>query len=70
MCEKCEEDKATISRAIDYLEKNLSRFVNENKVDFVIANAENASAGVVNLIRNIYPPLTTDTDGVMVEILD
>ena len=29
--------------AIDYLEKNLSRFVNENKVDFVIANAENAS---------------------------
>ena len=29
--------------AIDYLEKNLSRFVNDNKVDFVIANAENAS---------------------------
>ncbi len=29
--------------AIDYLEKKLSRFVNENKVDFVIANAENAS---------------------------
>ena len=28
--------------AIDYLEKNLSRFVNENKVDFVIANAEKA----------------------------
>ena len=29
--------------AIDYLEKNLSRFISENKVDFVIANGENAS---------------------------
>lgn len=29
--------------AIDYLEKNLTRFIKENKVDYVIANAENAS---------------------------
>ena len=29
--------------AIDYLGKNLSRFVRENKIDFVIANGENAS---------------------------
>ena len=29
--------------AIDYLEKNLTKFINENKIDFVIANGENAS---------------------------
>jgi len=29
--------------AIEYLSKNLSRFVRENRIDFVIANAENAS---------------------------
>ena len=29
--------------AIDYLSKNLSKFVRENKINFVIANAENAS---------------------------
>ena len=29
--------------AIDYLSKNLSKFISENKVDFVIANGENAS---------------------------
>lgn len=29
--------------AIDYLEKNLSKFINDNKIDFVIANGENAS---------------------------
>lgn len=29
--------------AIDYLEKNLSQFIHDNKVDFVIANGENAS---------------------------
>lgn len=31
------------SIAIEYLEKNLSRFIRENKIDFVIANGENAS---------------------------
>ena len=29
--------------AIEYLSKNLSKFVRENKIDFVIANGENAS---------------------------
>lgn len=29
--------------AIEYLAKNLSKFVKENKIDFVIANAENAT---------------------------
>jgi metallophosphoesterase (TIGR00282 family) len=29
--------------AIDYLSKNLSKFIKENKIDFVIANGENAS---------------------------
>lgn len=29
--------------AIEYLSKNLSKFVRENKIDFVIANAENAT---------------------------
>ena len=29
--------------AIEYLSKNLSKFVTENKIDFVIANGENAS---------------------------
>lgn len=29
--------------SIEYLSKNLSKFLRENKVDFVIANAENAS---------------------------
>lgn len=29
--------------AIDYLGKNLSKFVKENRIDFVIANGENAS---------------------------
>ena len=29
--------------AIDYLSKNLSQFVRENKIDFVIANGENSS---------------------------
>ena len=31
------------SIAIDYLSKNLSKFVRDNKVDYVIANGENAS---------------------------
>ena len=29
--------------AIDYLEKNLSKFIRDNNIDFVIANGENAS---------------------------
>ena len=29
--------------SIDYLAKNLSKFIRENKIDFVIANGENAS---------------------------
>ena len=29
--------------AIDYLSKNLSKFARENQIDFIIANAENAS---------------------------
>lgn len=29
--------------AIDYLGKNLSKFINDNRIDFVIANGENAS---------------------------
>lgn len=29
--------------AIDYLSKNLSKFVSENKIDFIIANSENVS---------------------------
>ncbi len=29
--------------AVEYLSKNLSKFVRENKIDFVIANGENAS---------------------------
>ena len=29
--------------AIDYLSKNLSKFVRDNKIDFIIANGENAS---------------------------
>ena len=32
LCEKCEEDKATISRALDYLEKN----------DFILCESKNA----------------------------
>lgn len=31
------------SIAVDYLSKNLSKFVRENKIDFVVANGENAS---------------------------
>ena len=31
------------SISIDYLSKNLSKFVRNNQIDFVIANAENAS---------------------------
>ena len=31
------------SSAIDYLSKNLSKFVRENRIDFVIANGENVS---------------------------
>ena len=37
--------------SIDYLGKNLSRVVRENKIDFVIANAENASE-IRGLSRN------------------